>query len=458
MLKKILIVFLIILVVVLVLLTRDWDSPELGQALLEKASEATGVQMTATGFRFNLLKGVELSGVQASSAEEGGREFSFSLDQLIFEHRLLPLLSGTVAIDRIILEHPQFELVDAPPGEGEGEVEPGKGGVGEAEASPGASDEGSGMALEVREISIRDGVVVMRTRGEAGETRVEDLDFEMQDLKFDPTAKSLAALSAEGQLSIAQVLLSSTTISGVQSRFQLASAVFDLLELSFSTPHGEYAGEMQVDFNPVPFIYKLTAEGNPLNLNSMVGASEGFGPGVAHVDAEGVGADTKGVKAQGTIQLAAGEFPSFEMYSGVDEALGKQVLVGADYQATEARFQLEDNVLTLSPFQFTSDVARLDLEGTVNLEGPIDLKFAVATPREGLDIEGVGANILDVLSDDQGWVPVPISVSGTLEEPRVLPDAKALIAQAGSGAKREAKEAATEAARGAVRSLLGNRN
>ncbi|MGH9463403.1 MAG: hypothetical protein ACRD1X_19540 [Vicinamibacteria bacterium] len=180
MLKKILIVFLIILVVVLVLLTRDW----------EKVGEATGVHMTATGFRFNLLKGVELSGVQASSAEEGGREFSFSLDQLVFEHRVLPLLSGTVAIDRIILEHPQFELVDAPPGEGEAEVESGNAEVGEAEAPAGANDEGSGMALEVREISIRDGVVVMRTRGAAGETRVEDLDFEMQNLKFDPTAST----------------------------------------------------------------------------------------------------------------------------------------------------------------------------------------------------------------------------------------------------------------------------
>ena len=373
MLKKLLIVVLVIVVIGLVLLTRDWDSPELGQALLDKVSEATGVQMTATGFRFNLLKGVELSGVQASSVEEDGREFSFSLDELVFEHRVMPLLSGTVAIDRIVLERPQFELVDSPE--------------------------------------------------EAG-----------------------------------QVLLGTSTLSDVQSRFQLASAVFDLLELSFSTPHGEFAGEMQVDFNPVPFVYTLTAEGNPLDLNSMVGAREGFGPGVVQLEAEGVGADTKDVKASGGIQLAAGEFPAVELFTGVDQTLGKTVLVGAQYEATEASFRLENNVVTLAPFRFTSEIARLDLEGTVNLEGPIDLGFAVATPREGLDIEGVGANVLDVLSDDQGWVPVPMSVTGTLEEPRVRPDSQALIAQAGSGLKREAKEAATEAAKEGFRGLLGNRN
>ena len=190
----------------------------------------------------------------------------------------------------------------------------------------------------------------------------------------------------------------------------------------------------------------------------MVGASEGFGPGVVQLEAEGVGADAKDVKARGGMQLAAGEFPNVTMFTGVDQALGKTVLVGAQYEATEASFTLENNVVTLAPFRFTSETARLDLEGTVNLEGPIDLGFAVATPREGLDIEGVGASVLDVLSDDQGWVPIPISVTGTLEEPRVRPDSQALIAQAGSGLKREAKEAATEAAREGLRGLLGNRN
>ena len=253
MLKKLLIVVLVIVVIGLVLLTRDWDSPELGQALLDEVSESTGVQMTATGFRFNVLKGVELSGVQASSAEEDGREFSFSLDELLFEHRVMPLLSGTVAIDRIVLERPQFELVDSPEEAG-AEAEPEDAEVAEEEPPVETSEEGPGFALEVRQILIRDGVVVMKTRGEPGETRVEDLDFEMQNLKFDPTAESLAALSADGELSIAQVLLGTSTLSDVQSRFQLASAVFDLLDLSFSTPHGEFAGEMQVDFNPVPFV------------------------------------------------------------------------------------------------------------------------------------------------------------------------------------------------------------
>ena len=48
MLKKILIVIAFLLLVGLFLLTKDWDSPELGQALLDEVGEATGVRNSET--------------------------------------------------------------------------------------------------------------------------------------------------------------------------------------------------------------------------------------------------------------------------------------------------------------------------------------------------------------------------------------------------------------------------
>jgi hypothetical protein len=45
---------------------------------------------------------------------------------------------------------------------------------------------------------------------------------------------------------------------------------------------------------------------------------------------------------------------------------------------------------------------------------------------------------------------VPISISGTLEDPKVRPDTGALMAQAKTGAKREAKEAVQTAAKDAA--------
>ena len=188
MLKKILIVVAILLLVGIFLLAKDYDSPELGQALLDKVGEATGVEMTATGFRFNLFKGIELDNVTASSSSPG-RELDFTLDQLVFEHRLGPLLSGTVAIDRIVLDHPQFELVETPSqAEPAAEAEP-------AEAEPSADatatdgEEEGGLALEVKQILVRDGSIVMRNTDSGSETRVEGLDFTMENPQFDPDGR-----------------------------------------------------------------------------------------------------------------------------------------------------------------------------------------------------------------------------------------------------------------------------
>ena len=58
----------------------------------------------------------------------------------------------------------------------------------------------------------------------------------------------------------------------------------------------------------------------------------------------------------------------------------------------------------------------------------------------------MGASVLNVLSDPAGWVPLSLNVSGTLEQPNVRLDTKALLAQAKQGTKREAKEAAQRAA------------
>ena len=456
MLKKILIVVAILLLVGIFLLAKDYDSPELGQALLDKVGEATGVEMTATGFRFNLFKGIELDNVTASSSSPG-RELDFTLDQLVFEHRLGPLLSGTVAIDRIVLDHPQFELVETPSqAEPAAEAEP-------AEAEPSADatatdgEEEGGLALEVKQILVRDGSIVMRNTDSGSETRVEGLDFTMENLQFDPTADSLAALAAEGELTIAGIDLDTLALSELRSRFQLASAVFDLSELVFTTAHGKFAADANVDFNPVPFTYTMTATGDPLDLNGMVGASEGFGPATVQLESDGAGADTKDVDASGGLNLAAGEFPSVDVFTGTDKALGKQVVAGAPYEATELSFVLDNNIIRLAPFRFTTEFARLDLDGTISLEGPIDLGLSVATPREGLNIDGATATVLDVLADDEGWVPIPMTITGTMEQATVRPDARALMAQANAGAKREVKEAATEAAGDALRGLLGGR-
>ena len=400
MLKKIGIVVLVLFLLAGFLLLRTYESPELGQALLERVGLATGVELSATSFRLSLLNGLVLGGVKASS-QAPGREFDLALDRLVFEHRLLPLLSGTIAIERVVLERPQIELVESPEGAAQETVPP--------EAEPPVPEqappttETAGLALEVKEIRVEDATIVLKTAGGEGETRIEGLEFLMEKLSFDPAAQSLAALSTEGELSIREVSFETLRITDTRSRFQLADARFAMPELTCKTPYGPFAAQLEVDFNAVPFAYTLSGQGDPLDLNRMLGAKEGLGPGSVAVEAEGTGPESRDVTGRGRVGLAQGRFPNMEMLSRVDQALGKQAIVGASYEATEASFELKDNVVTLAPFRFTSQIARLDLEGWANLEGPLELELAVATPREGLRVEGVGSRTLDLRNPRRWW-------------------------------------------------------
>jgi uncharacterized protein involved in outer membrane biogenesis len=433
MFKKILVVLVVLLAIAGFLLARDWDSPELGKTLLDKVGAATGIQMKAEGFRLNLLRGLELEKVEAVSSSEG-RELVFTLDRLVFEHRVLPLLSGTVAVEKVVLEKPQFTLVQGETAE-------------KAEAPPPSEGGGApaGLALDIKQILIQDGSAIVKNAEGQETTRVEGLDLEMRDVGFNPALSSLAALSAQGDLAVGSLRFDTLQISDAKGGFELREARFTIPELAFSMPSGRFVTDAQLDFNPVPFTYQLNGKGEPLDLNGMVGAKDGFGPATVVIDTKGSGPETKDLDATGSLSLAAGQFPAVAMFTQIDEAIGKKVIAGSSYKATQANFEMDNNRVTLAPFRFETEFARLDLHGVVNLAGPIDFDLSLATPRDGIQIEGVGASALDLLADDQGWVPIPINVTGTMDDPKVRPDVKGLASQAGRGAKREAKEKATDA-------------
>jgi uncharacterized protein involved in outer membrane biogenesis len=461
-LKKILVVVVIVIAALGFLVARDWDSPELGQALLDRVGQASGVELHAEGFRLNLLKGLVLEKVQGSSVGEG-RKLAFTLDRLVFEHRLAPLLHGTIAIDRIVFERPSFDLSQSTSAGSKDEgakkktetrTRTGTGtGSGSGSAGPSGTEPsaGGGLALDVRQITIRDGSMVVKNEKGQEKTRVQDLDLEMANVKLDPDRKSLAALSAEGNLSIHELDFDTLKVTDASGRFELNDARFVIPELSFSLPNGKFVADTQIDFNPVPFSYKLSAKGEPIDVNGMVGAKgakDGFGGATVRLDAHGAGPETRALAAKGQLQLAEGRFPDASMFSQIDDALGKKAVVGSPYKPTQMSFQIANDQVTLAPFRFESGDARLDLKGTMSLAGPIDFDLSVATPREGLNIQGAGGAVLDVLADSEGWVPVPMSIGGTMQDPKVRPDVKALTAQAGQGVKREATEKATDALRG----------
>jgi len=97
---------------VAILAFAEFSSPELGRALLARAGAATGVRLDAAEFHLSILRGLSLGRVRAAGTYPGGR-YDLTVDKIVFQHRLLPLLAGRLIVDRIRLEKPHAVLIEA---------------------------------------------------------------------------------------------------------------------------------------------------------------------------------------------------------------------------------------------------------------------------------------------------------------------------------------------------------
>jgi hypothetical protein len=424
-----------------ILSLAEFSSPVLGRALLDRASSATGVRLEAEGFRLSILRGLSLSHVKAGGRYPGG-SYDLTLERIVFQHRLLPLLAGRLAVDRIRLEQPRAVLIEA-----EG-----------ASPSAGATAAGTAavalpIALDVGEAVIHDGRVEMRVRGRAP-TTVTGLDLRLRDLALGAgSGSALGRLSGGGDFRAEEIALPVTRAREATGTFRLAAGHLDVDGLRFRTDEGSFQTRLRADLTRLPFSYTLAVEGRPLDINAMAGATGkggGFGPAHLTLEAGGVGPDPTSLTGKGVLRLEAGTLPETPLLAAVAHALGRTGVFGGRYKASETPFRIEHGRVIVDRFRLDGDGMGLEASGWSSLEGPLELSVAVRTPRPEVRIASVPPEVLDALADQEGWVRIPLKVTGTRNAPRVSPDAAALLADA----RREGGKVLGRAAADKLRDLL----
>jgi len=404
-----------------ILSLAEFSSPELGRALLDRAGAATGVRLAASEFRLSILRGFSLGHVRAGGRYPGG-SYDLTLDRIVFQHRLLPLLAGRLAVDRIRLERPHAVMIEA-----DG-------------ASPAAGATAAGaaavalpIALDVGEAAIHDGRVEMRARGRPP-TTVTGLDLRLRDLALGAGGGSaLARLSGTGDFRAEEIALAVTRAREATGTLRLAAGHLDVDGLRFRTDEGSFETRLRADLTRLPFSYTLAVEGRPLDINKVAGATGkggSFGPGHLTLEAGGVGPDPTRLSGKGVLRLEAGTLPSTPLIVAVERALGRTGLSGGRYQATETPFRIEQGRVIVDRFRLDGDALGLEASGWSSLEGPLELSVAVRTPRSEVRIASLPPEVLDALADPEGWVRIPLKVTGTRNAPRVTPDTAALLADA----------------------------
>jgi hypothetical protein len=438
----------VFVVAVTVLLVVDWDSPRLGAAALRKAGESAGLEIEAEGFRLNLLRGLELRDVHVRGDLDAGR-LEVTMERLVLEHRLLPLLSGRIVVDELVLQRPRIHLLTA---ETEAAATGREGPAATAQAiatetTAGSREEGSRFEVELSRIVIEGGAVTLQYEGEpAPLLDLQGFDVELRDLRLDPEASSaLQGLSAVGKLTAETAVVDAIHGRTLAGDVRLAGGHLVLHDLEMPADLGHFRiASLELDLEQDPIRFALSLTGDPLTIGGgRLGTVAGkLATSRLELDTLGAFGESMELHGRGRISVAAGRLPDGAVIAAIDELLPGIDLAQSAHRPFEIGLRLEGDEILVGLFEIALDEVLLAVEGVVGLDETLDLRGIARAPRELLAGSDVPDEVLEALTGTDGLVHLPIRIRGTSAEPVAGFDRSQWAALARDRLRRELRDRA----------------
>lgn len=453
---------IILLVVITILLFVEFDSPELGKAVLQRASDAAGIQLSAKQFRLKLIKGLVLEDVEANGSYAGGN-FYGNAKQLLLEHDLLSLLRGKIQIHTVVLQSPDIKLIPVlETSANKDRSVKARIGTRKESQQPHAKETKAAKKLELQisKLNIKDGTLIsMRSNQKEEILRVEGLDLDLKDISTSNTSVNTFGLFANGTIDAKRAQASEISMTEIHGNLNATPEKVLLENIHMKHPAGNIEIKvLNINMAANPVSYSMEAKSSDVNMNYVLNTEHGeMGPAQIILNLEGTqGQDAKGY---GTISLGEGKLPSAAVFVRIDSFLkGKNKLVGLPYKALPAKYTFNERRITIPELEIQTTAGRLRASGWTDLKGVVSFALKVLIPREQVSIKELPSTAIDLITDDKGQVNVPFQVNGPIENPLVEIDTKQLGRTAGDAVQREARKTLEEAAKDAIRNFLKKRN
>ena len=451
--------FIVILIVLITaLLFVEFDSPELGKAVLQRGSDATGIQLSAKRFRLKLIKGLVLEDVEANGTYADGNFFA-NAKQLLLEHDLLSLLRGKIQIHTVVLQSPEIRLIPVLETSAKKDRSL-KAGIGTRKQSqqPHAQETKAAnkLDLQISKLNIKDGTLIsLRSNQKEEIVRVEGLDLDLKDISTNNTSVNTFRVFANGTIDAKRAQASELSMTEIHGNLNTTPEKILFENIHMRHPAGDIEIKvLNINLAANPVSYSIEAKSSAVNMNYVLNADHGeMGPAQITLNLEGTqGQDSKGY---GTISLGEGKLPAAAVFVRIDSFLkGKNKLVGLPYKALPARYTFNGKRITIPELEIQTTAGHLRASGWTDLKGIVSFALRVLIPREQVSIKELPSTAIDLITDDKGQVNVPFQVNGPIENPLVEIDTKQLGRTAGDAVRREARKALEKAAKDAIRNFL----
>ncbi|WP_303721059.1 AsmA family protein [Malonomonas rubra] len=145
----------------------------------------------------------------------------------------------------------------------------------------------------------------------------------------------------------------------------------------------------------------------------------------------------KSLQVKGVLKLRQGQVTGSPLLEQLAMFLDLPDLKILSFDALESNYDLRNGLTKLSA-QLDSSKAKLKPEGTISVEGGLDLKLDARLSPDLMNRIGVKTGLQKELSDKDGWGMLPLTIKGTLSSPKIGLDSKVLQERATSKVKQEA--------------------
>ncbi|MCW8859770.1 MAG: AsmA family protein [Deltaproteobacteria bacterium] len=145
------------------------------------------------------------------------------------------------------------------------------------------------------------------------------------------------------------------------------------------------------------------------------------------------------LQVKGEFNLLQGVVQGSPLLAQMATFLGDPELKVLSFKSFTGQYDLRDGLAHLKG-NLESSKAQLNPQGTVGINGRVNLKLDARLAPEVIDKLGASGSLKQVLTDQNGWGHLPLEIKGTLLHPIVGFDAQALQKQALENAKEKASQ------------------
>jgi AsmA protein len=247
-------------------------------------------------------------------------------------------------------------------------------------------------------------------------------------------------LHAEASLKVKKATFKGLTCQGLVLHGLLAKNVLTIDDLHGQLVGGSFNDTARIDLGQPGFSYRTHLVLKGLQFEPLVAA---FAPksgatltGGLDLDADLAGKGTlpeavkRSLSGKGEFVVKDGRLEGGQLVQGLAAILALDDLRQLSFQQWAGNFQIDQGQVRFAS-RFSGRQVRLAPQGTIGLDGKLDLLLDTRLAPELTARLDSGGKVTSYFKDADGWGQVPLKLGGSLDKPRFEIDARAAVQKVG---------------------------